>query len=382
MDPQDLIDELLDKDFDYYLDKMLDAVDDKLDKREGSIIYDALAPAAQAMEEQNIDLAEVIKQSYTISAEGEFLDYKAFEKGASRELATNALVTAKVLDSNQNPINNVNIGDRFASIGDEPIFYTVTRINNDLTVLLQAEESGKRPNGYKEQILPITPNDSLSWAEIIEVSVPARNDEDDDTLRNRILSTDDYNAYGGNLADYQDMLKKIQSVGKGQIYTAWQGGGTVKVVILDNDNHPASNELLNEVKVALDPKGFDGKGYGLAPVGHRVTVVAPSVVYVDVNTQITTDGVVQPNELLDSIKTAISGYIDKQIDKWDVIDQETYDGYKLTIFRSQILAEILKVEHIINASLPKINGEDKDLTLTFTNDISQLPVMRDVTLDE
>lgn len=120
---QDLIDDLLSRDFDYYMDSMLDNVPDDLDKRQGSIIYDALAPAAQQQAEDNLILSEYIKQSYTISAEGEFLDLKGFEKGKSRDVATNAVVTAKFLDTDGKAINNVAVGDRFASLGDEPIFF-------------------------------------------------------------------------------------------------------------------------------------------------------------------------------------------------------------------------------------------------------------------
>ncbi|WP_252898271.1 hypothetical protein [Apilactobacillus ozensis] len=63
---QDLIDDLLSRDFDYYMDSMLDNVPDDLDKRQGSIIYDALAPAAQQQAEDNLILSEYIKQSYTL----------------------------------------------------------------------------------------------------------------------------------------------------------------------------------------------------------------------------------------------------------------------------------------------------------------------------
>ncbi|KRM69216.1 baseplate J-like protein [Apilactobacillus ozensis DSM 23829 = JCM 17196] len=379
---QDLIDDLLSRDFDYYMDSMLDNVPDDLDKRQGSIIYDALAPAAQQQAEDNLILSEYIKQSYTISAEGEFLDLKGFEKGKSRDVATNAVVTAKFLDTDGKAINNVAVGDRFASLGDEPIFYTVIKINSDLTGLISAEIAGTNPNGYIGQILPVTPNDSLSWAEITEISIPARDDETDDVYRDRILASDDYTAYGGNIADYQDMLKNIKSVGKGQVYSAWQGGGTVKLVILDNSNNAASKELLNEVKETIDPVNQTSSGYGLAPIGDNVTVVAPSVVDVDIDMSITTDDInINPNDLRYNIQNAINSYIKKQVStKWDVIDKDTYSGYHLTLYRSQILAEVLKVEHVINASIPKINGADSDLILKYDNDTSELPVLRDVNL--
>ena len=38
--------------------------------------------------------------------------------------------------------------------------------------------------------------DILSWAEIVEVVIPAKDNESDDHLRNRLLSNDSWIAYG------------------------------------------------------------------------------------------------------------------------------------------------------------------------------------------
>lgn len=189
MSPNELITEFQNKDYDYFLRKMLDAVPDNIDKREGSIIYDALAPAALVMGQQSLDMANVIKETYIKTASGEFLDYRAIEHGTSRYPATQTEAKAKVLNDKKEPLDNVQIGDKFASIGDSPIFYVVTKINDDLTVELTAEVKGSSANSYIGQILPVTPNDLLSWAEITEITAPARDVESDDHLRARLLSS-------------------------------------------------------------------------------------------------------------------------------------------------------------------------------------------------
>ena len=122
MSPNELITEFQNKDYDYFLRKMLDAVPDNIDKREGSIIYDALAPAALVMGQQSLDMANVIKETYIKTASGEFLDYRAIEHGISRYPATQTEVKAKILNDKKEPLDNVQIGDKFASIGDSPIF--------------------------------------------------------------------------------------------------------------------------------------------------------------------------------------------------------------------------------------------------------------------
>ena len=103
MSPNELIDEFQSKDYDYFLRKMLDAVPDNVDKREGSIIYDALAPAALVMGQQSLDMANVIKETYIKTASGEFLDYRAIEHGTSRYPATQTEAKAKVLNDKKEP---------------------------------------------------------------------------------------------------------------------------------------------------------------------------------------------------------------------------------------------------------------------------------------
>ncbi|MBA1394482.1 hypothetical protein EQ500_11515, partial [Lactobacillus sp. XV13L] len=185
-------------------------------------------------------------------------------------------VRAKFLDSDGKPIDNVRIGDKFASIGETPIFYTVQKINDDLTGELTADEVGTGANSYIDQILPVTSNDALSWAEIIEIVAPARDAETDDHLRQRLLRADDWVAYGGNLTDYLSMISKISEVGAAQVYPIWNGPGTVKLVIVDNDLMPASPTLIKKVKDTIDPVDREAEGYGLAPIDHQVTVVAPT----------------------------------------------------------------------------------------------------------
>ena len=382
MSPNELITEFQNKDYDYFLRKMLDAVPDNIDKREGSIIYDALAPAALVMGQQSLDMANVIKETYIKTASGEFLDYRAIEHGTSRYPATQTEAKAKVLNDKKEPLDNVQIGDKFASIGDSPIFYAVTKINDDLTVELTAEVKGSSANSYIGQILPVTPNDLLSWAEITEITAPARDVESDDHLRARLLSSQSWIAYGGNVADYLDMTSKIDEVGAAQIYPAWNGGGTVKVVILNNDLMPASASLVQKVKNTLDPEDKQAEGYGLAPIDHAVTVTAPEELIVNVDISVKLDDTKVTRYVKDSITKAVEGYFQSLRKDWADINQKLGRGYEETIYRSKILSQVMLTEGVVNAKLPSLNGRDADIDLVFNNSKSQLPVVGTVTINE
>ena len=382
MSPNELITEFQNKDYDYFLRKMLDAVPDNIDKREGSIIYDALAPAALVMGQQSLDMANVIKETYIKTASGNFLDYRAVEHGTSRYPATQTEAKAKVLNDKKEPLDNIQIGDKFASIGDSPIFYAVTKINADLTVELTAEVKGSSANSYIGQILPVTPNDLLSWAEITEITAPARDVESDDHLRARLLSSQSWIAYSGNVADYLDMTSKIDEVGAAQIYPTLNGGGTVKVVILNNNLMPASASLVQKVKNVLDPEDKQAEGYGLAPIDHAVTVTAPEKLIVNVDISVKLDDTKITRYVKYSITKAVEGYFQSLREDWADINQKLGRGYQETIYRSKILSQVMLTEGVVNAKLPSLNGRDADIDLVFTNSKSQLPVVGTVTINE
>ena len=381
MNPEEYAAEYTSRNYDYWLDKMLDNVPDDIDQREGSIVYDALAPAAMVMAQQSLTMANIIRQSYIKTAQGEFLDYRAVEHGTARYAATQTEVKAKFLDSDGNAINNVQIGDQFASIGETPIFYTVQKINDDLTGELTADDPGTTANSYIGQILPVTSNDSLSWAEVTEIVAPARDAETDDHLRDRLLKADDWVAYGGNVADYLSMLSKINEVGAGQVYPVWAGPGTVKLVILNNDLMPASADLVKKVKNIIDPEDREALGYGLAPIDHQVTVVAPSILTINVASTVTIDSKQNGDTVKAKIKDAVENYFQLLRQSWNTVDPKICRGYSQTVYRSKILSQIMSVEGVINASVPVLNNTDGDIALTFNNQTSELPILGEVKLD-
>ena len=383
MSPNDLIEQLQEKNFDYWLELVLSYVPENIDKREGSIIYDAVAPAAMAFSEQVLQLANIVKQTYVKTAQDEFLDYRATEYGTARYPATYTKALARAVgDTEDGTVDNIRVGDRFASVQDEPVFYKVTYVNENKTFVLTAETAGSGPNSYIGQVLPVTPNDRITYAEIIEVSAPARDTETDDHLRARLLAENRWAAYGGNVADYLDMLQNIEEVGAGQVYPVWAGAGTVKLVILDNDLKPASKQLCHQVKEIIDPEDAATEGYGLAPIDHRVTVTAPEELVVNVETTIVLDQSVNPDFVKSQIKEQLVKYFTDLRRTWADINRETGRGYSMQIYRSKMLAAIMLTAGVYNAQLPTLNGSDSDINLTFTNEVSQLPILGEVVLNE
>ena len=76
--------------YEVILQRMLDKVPDNMDKREGSIIYDALAPAAVELQLMYIELDTILKETFADTAQRDYLVRRVAERGIEPYNATYA----------------------------------------------------------------------------------------------------------------------------------------------------------------------------------------------------------------------------------------------------------------------------------------------------
>lgn len=382
MTPQDYADQFSKYTFDYFINSALNNVPDSIDKRQGSIIYDAIAPVALDYEALAIELRNAILMSFTQTATDEFLDARGQEKGLTRKPATYAQVTA-TMTANDNSPAVVQVGDRFSSEGAAPFIYDVTDPDDDGKVVLQCEQVGAAPNHYVGVLLPVTAQNLFGTATITDVSVPARDAESDDDFRARILGTTDSLAYGGNIADYQKMVDGLQVTGAVQVYPTWDGGGTVKLVIVDNNFDLPSAELIDQVQQAIMPTDADavGNGYGLAPIGHTVTVVAPVAKTIPISFTLAVDGTTDVDTAIAGAKQALADYFLARRKAWGDLAKGSRQ-YALSLYRSQIMSTVMAVPGVVNVTSLLLDGKDADVQLQYTRLKSELPELGEVSISE
>lgn len=73
------------------LQAMLNKVPGSVDKREGSVIYDALAPCAYFLAQQNFQLENYLDLVFPDTAVGEYLDRAVAAFGVTRKTASAAV---------------------------------------------------------------------------------------------------------------------------------------------------------------------------------------------------------------------------------------------------------------------------------------------------
>jgi uncharacterized phage protein gp47/JayE len=363
MTPEELLAQFETQDYSYFLNQLLNRVPDTLDKREGSVIYDAIAPAAYAMAELNMQVHDMLLNAYTQTASGEFLDYKAQERGVSRNQATYARGTATFTSDTGGAFLPA-IGDRFATIGAEPVFFSVSELLDENSAELTSETAGNAGNVYTGQILPVTPQNGLGTAALNEITVPARDEETDDDLRERLLEQQELVAFGGNVADYLQFTDALEGVGSCRVYPAPVQDGesnTVNVVITNEQRLVPSQQLASEVKEALDPAmnpdgTYDGAGYGIAPIGHKVTVYRATAWSVGVNVGVTVDASTTPEDVTPDIQAAINDYFETVRSTWGKLEPDGM-SYAVRIYRAQILAKLILIPGILNATVDLVTTQ-------------------------
>lgn len=328
------------------LQQKLDMIADDVDKREGSIVFNALAGNSVEAQLLYIALDSILNETFADTATREFLIKRAAERGMSPEPATHARLKG---------LFNINIpiGSRF-SLEDQN-YETIEKIA-DGEFILEAETVGNEGNLYLGTLIPIEYIDGLTSAELVEVLIPGDDEEDTESFRRRYFSSFNSQAFGGNRQDYKDKVNSLQGVGGVKVYRAWDGGGTVKLVVLNSLFQKPSQVLVDSLQETIDPLGSRGEGVGLAPMDHIVTVEGVFEDSINIETTITYQDGWSWVDIEQYVIAAIDEYFESLNETW--ADQEA-----LVVRISQIETRLLGLPGIIDIANTKLNGLQQNVVL-------------------
>jgi uncharacterized phage protein gp47/JayE len=268
---------------------------------------------------------------------------------------------------------------------------------------VECETQGVIGNQYLGDMIPMEYIDGLQTATLTEVLIPGEDEEDTEVLRQRYFDSFKEQSFGGNREDYLETVKKINGVGNLKVTRVWNGdihpaemipsakvtswyqsvidgldaevalwlskvylaasekkltvGGTVLITIVDSDDYgEATTTLVKEVQETLDPDISAGEGYGLAPIGHVVTVKSASPVTIQVKTTLTFDEGYNWSNLGNTITEAVNAYLLE-------LRQEWADSSFTVVRVSQIESRILAVKGVADIANTRLNGSTNNVTL-------------------
>ena len=384
------------------LQSMLDRVPSKYDKREGSVIYDADAPASVELAKMAIELQWMSDQSFADTANREYLIRRCAERNISPRVATPAVVAGAFVPTTL----EIPIGSRFTCDG---LAYEVIEKITDGGYQLKCETAGLVGNKYSGMLIPITYINGLQNAEITTILIHGEDEESTEALRERYFDSFRSLAFGGNRQDYVEKVTAIGGVGAVKVIRAWNRninpealtptsavttwynglsvtgevkgwidavyeasenqlltvGGVVRLIILASDFSKATDTLVEYVQNEVDPDP-QGEGYGTAPIGHVVIVSTVEEVTVDVSATFEFASGYTFEDIKSRITAVVEAYLYELRSQW--VDN-------IPVVRiTQLTARMLSVDGVLDVTNVEINGEPQNLTLTE----EQIPILGEV----
>lgn len=347
----------LDTTYEDLLAQKLARIDPSMDKREGSILYNATAASSYEQVQMLATLAIFSNLMFAETAPREYLILLAQERGLTPTQATKAQLKG---------VFNIDvpISARFSL--DELNYVVVEQITSG-QFILECETVGEIGNQQLGPLIPIDYIAGLTSAELTEVLIPGENEEDTEVFRQRYFDSFEAVAFGGNRADYKAKTKAINGVGGVKVKRAWNGGGTVKLTIIDSQFNKPSQLLIDTVQEAVDPLTAQGEGIGFAPMNHVVTVVGCGETSIDIALNITYQSGFTWAAIEADVHTAIDAYFKELAEQWASANSKQEDEAGLIVRISQIEYRLLGVAGILDLANTLLNGAASNIELPADN---------------
>ncbi|MFJ5771396.1 baseplate J/gp47 family protein [Psychrobacillus sp. NPDC093180] len=229
-------------------DRMINNISDDFDKSTGEFIWDVTNAGAKEFEKQQKEIQVVESKMDIENLSGDDLSRFVYQRtGIKRKLATKAVTTVLISGSEGATIS---AGDL---VGTDTLNFVVLEdavipSSGQVIVFVSSELYGNVGNVPAHSInrFPIT------ITGLVDVYNPEQvtngyEAESDSELRGRYYDKLQRPGKAGNIYHYEEWAKEVVGVGGARCFPLWNGPLTVKVVIIDSNKQPASEELVQNV---------------------------------------------------------------------------------------------------------------------------------------
>ena len=278
--------------------RILDNINIDIDKREGSFISNMVSPLAEELAKAYINMSDILSLGFIDDTFDTFLDKRVSEFGVYRKEGVKATGEIKVEGKEGATITNGTL------IKANDLYFTVLNdieLPADNILYVEANEVG-----YKYNLLANTEfelvekNDKvtkLANETNFSKGVDVESDED---LRKRFVKVVNNPSTSGNKAHYEEWALEVDGVGRAIVYPLWNGNGTVKVMIIGNDNKAVSEDIINNCKLHIEEN---------MPIGCQLTVTTPSLLNITIKANIELKEGYVLEDIQTDFKTSLNEYL-------------------------------------------------------------------------
>lgn len=328
------------KTYENILKEMLSSLNG-VDTREGSIVYDLLAPMAMEIAQLYMDLRVILRESFADTASMDYLTLIAGERGLFPKSASNCIALGE-FDI------KVERGSRFNIEGFN--FYVTDFIeekDGHFFFYLECEESGDVGEIVGE-LTPIEIINSLNFCKLIKVISQGKNEESEDEFRKRYFDSINLRGFGGNVADYKSYFKEnVDGIYGVRVLRAneWAGAGNVKVILQGEDFLVPSDEVIQRAREIIGGENGDK----IVPIGHRVFIEPCKKEEIKISADFQLFEGFTFEGLKDQIVEKIGIYFDQLNKGWEESE--------INILSAKIIVSCMEIEGVRNIENVKINSE-------------------------
>lgn len=318
-------------------------IPDNLSKIQGTFTHDHASATSLEVHQAYLLMEQNFKNSFVQTADEEYLVLKGEEYGVFRNEATSATGDV-ILTGTVGTI--IPVGTLFKTDAGTQFSSTIqiTLIAGNNSVHAEAVEpgiNGNVPSGTIKSL--VTTISGVATVNNPNPFTGGTDIEDIEEYRGRVLYKMQKPATSGNKYHYQIWARDIDGVGDAKVFPVWDGGGTVKICIIDSNMQPATVDLVNEVQKYLLEQ---------CPVGAGPTTISAA----GLNINVSVDVALGSGYTLGAITPLISEGIFEYLKEKAFTGQYNTPPANDIISYAQIGNVILNVEGVIDYQNLIING--------------------------
>ena len=255
--------------------RILDNINIHIDKREGSFTSNMISPIAEELTKTYINMSDILKLGFIEDNFDTLLDKRVSEFGVYRKQGSKATGEIKVEGKEGATIENGTI------IRANDLYFTVLNdieLPDNNIIYVEANEVGYKYNLLANTEFELVEKNDKVTKLVNEVEFTNGVDvETDEDLRKRFIKVVNSPSTSGNKNHYEEWALEVNGVGRAVVYPLWNGNGTVKVMVIGNDNKPVAEEIIENCKLHIEE---------CMPIGCQLTVITPSLLNVTIKANV------------------------------------------------------------------------------------------------
>lgn len=245
--------------------RIFDNINIDIDKREGSFLSNMVSPLSEELAKAYINMSDILSLGFIEDTFDTYLDKRVSEFGVYRKQGSKAIGEIKVEGKEGAIITNGTL------IKANDLYFTVLNdieLPTDNILYVEANKVG-----YKYNLLANTEFELVEKNDKITKLINESNFtkgvdiETDEDLRKRFIKVVNNPSTSGNKAHYEEWALEVNGVSRAIVYPLWNGNGTVKVMVVGNDNKPVLEDVRKNVEDHITEN---------MPIGCQLTVTTPT----------------------------------------------------------------------------------------------------------